>query len=66
MNSYEKNSKDFNKAINRNTDRQIRESYEQKYSHQERKNFPDPDKESKFDMTDKYFDTHMKPNSKYN
>ena len=60
MNPFEKNRESFRKAINKNIDRTIKESYEEKYSYQKKSNFPEPNKKSKFDMKEKYYETHMK------
>jgi len=60
MNPFEKNRQSFRKSVDRNTDRTIKESYDKQYPHEVKSNFPDTDKKSKFDMTDKYYKTHMK------
>ena len=66
MDSVKKNADNLNKAINNNAYRHcVEKTFEKKYSHEEKKNFPDYDRKSKFDMTDKYFKTHMK-SDKYN
>lgn len=56
MNSYEKNSKSFDKAIRQNDFRTRREQACPKYAHEVQ---PFCDIKSKFDMTEKYFKTHM-------
>jgi len=60
MNPFEKNRQSFRKSVERNTDRTIKESYSNKNFAEIKSNFPDSNKKSKFDMTDKYYKTHMK------
>ena len=60
MDRLEKNRQSLRKSINKNEDRFIMESYGEKYSHQVKDNFKEPNKKSTFDMNDKYYKTHMK------
>ena len=65
MNSFNKNSKDFNRAINSNVDREIREAYLKKNYHEIKQNFPDRCKKSDFEKDTHFFNKHKQAQSKY-
>ena len=60
MDSFKENSKAWKQAIKYNRRRNDRELAQANFSHEKHTNFPDPNKKSKFDMTDKYYNKHMK------
>ena len=62
MNSFKDNQKSLRKAISNNRHRNNKEIAGEKFPHQVKKNFPEPDKKSNFDMTEAYYNKHMKPN----
>ena len=64
MDSFKQNSQEINNAIKCNRRRIDLELQEEKFPHQKHNNFPDPNKKSKFDMNDKYYNAHMKKDSK--
>ena len=64
MDTFKKNSQELKNAIKCNRRRNDREIAGEKFPHQKHNNFPDPNKRSKYDMNDKYYNSHMKPESK--
>ena len=65
MDSFKKSSKSLEKAVSENSYKSYLQAFnDKKFFHEEKKNFSDPNKKSKFDMTESYYKRHMKPEKK--
>ena len=60
MDTFKKNATEIRKAIKCNRKRIDREMGKSKFPHQIHDNYSDPHQKSKFDMNDKYYESHMK------
>ena len=65
MDSFKKNTESLNKAIAENSyNRCVQKNFYSKYPHEDKKNFSDPNKKSKYDMSESCYKRHMKPEKK--